>query len=70
MMLSRMAVLNVFRFLAEAAANHHKEDRNKEDSQNRCRHHPAHYAGTYGVLCAGTCAGANDQRHNPEDKRP
>ena len=69
MMLYRMAVLNVFALAAKAAAYHHKEDRNEEDSQNRCGDHPAHYAGAYSVLRAGTCARADNQRHNTEDKR-
>ena len=48
-----VAVFNIFAAAAEAAANHHKEYRNKEDGQHGCGDHPAHYASTYGVLRAG-----------------
>src|SRR5471030_1194244 len=45
-----MRMFDVDVLLTKATANHHKEDRNKEDSQQRCGDHPAHYTGTYGVL--------------------
>ena len=64
-----MAVFNIFTFPAEAAAYHHKEDRDEEDSQNRCGDHPAHYASTYGVLCARTGSGADNQWLNAQNDR-
>ena len=69
MMLNLMAVLNIFRFLAKAATNHHEEHWHEEDGQNRRGHHPAHYASTDGVLRAGAGTRADHQRHNAEDKR-
>ena len=64
-----MTVLNIFILPAEAAANHHEEHRYEEDSQYGRRDHPAHYAGTNGVLCTGACTRADNPRHNAEDKR-
>ena len=68
-MFYRMIVLNVFILTAEAAANHHEEHQYEEDRKNGRGYHPTHYAGTYCVLCAGARAGADNQRHNAEDKR-
>ncbi|MNP85109.1 hypothetical protein D3C76_1846990 [compost metagenome] len=63
-----MAVFYVFRLLAEAAANHHEEHRNKEQGQHGGGNHPAHNAGTYRVLCAGACTVTDNQRQYPEDE--
>jgi hypothetical protein len=54
-LLNRVVVLDIFVLTAEAAAYHHEEHRNEEDSQYGCGDHPAHYACTYGVLRTGTC---------------
>ncbi|MNL90155.1 hypothetical protein D3C87_2209870 [compost metagenome] len=63
-----MAVFHIFGLLAEAAANHHEEDRNEEDGQHGSSNHPAHNAGTYRVLSAGACTAADNQRQYPEDE--
>ena len=68
-MLYLMAVLDVFAFTTETTTYNHEEHRYEEDGQNGCCHHPAHYAGTNGVLCTGACTRADNQRHNAEDKR-
>lgn len=68
-MFYRMIVLNIFIFAAEAATNHHEEHRYEEDGENGRRDHTTHYTRTYRVLCAGARAGADNQRHNAEDKR-
>ena len=64
----RMTVLNIFILAAKAAANHHEEYRNEEDSKYGCGNHTPHNACTDGVLCTGTRTGTDNQRHYPEDK--
>ncbi|MNR35257.1 hypothetical protein D3C85_1530890 [compost metagenome] len=62
-------MFNVVTLTAEAAAYHHEEYRNEEDSQHGRSDHPAHYTCTDGILRTGACTRADDQRHYPKDKR-
>lgn len=54
-MVNSMCMFYIFIFPAEAAANHHKEYRNKEDSQYGSGYHTAHNTCTNRILCTRTC---------------
>ncbi len=46
-----------------------KEDRDEEDCQQRRGQHSPHYARTDRILRAATRSVADNQRHNPQNKR-
>ena len=54
-MFYRVIMLDIVTLAAKAAANHHKEHRYEEDSENGRGDHAPHYTCTYGVLRTGAC---------------
>ncbi len=55
-----------FSDLSFKSTSDHKEHRNEEDCQQRCRHHSSHNPGTHRILRATACTITDNQRHTPQ----